>query len=101
MRRLGHAGRRIDVLKGCEHDAFAAIWPLLDRGEIRVGQVLVELHGTNMTQLAAFFADADAASFAVFSKDRNYWGFECFRCVDYSFMRRRAVHRFVQCGGGG
>lgn len=108
MRRLGHTGRRVDVLKvdceGCEHGAFAAIWPLLERGEISVGQVLVELHGTDVAQLAAFFAADDAASFLVFSKERNHWGCDGFRCVEYSLVARetaRAVHRFVQCGGGG
>ena len=78
MRRLGHQGRRLDVLKidceGCEYAVFQGVWKDVAEGRLAIGQVLVEVHGNDFDRAAAFFEGATEAGYLVYSKERNQWG---------------------------
>ena len=102
VKRLGHANHHIDVLKvdceGCEHKAFRPIWDDLMSNRYSIGQILIEIHGTNFTTIAPFFASAKEAGFLVYSKERNHWGCNGYSCVEYSLIHRstaRKSHRFL------
>jgi hypothetical protein len=95
VQHLGHDGKHIDVLKvdceGCEYDAFDKIWGDLARGEYTIGQILVELHGTDFTKINSFFEGATEAGFYVFSKERNHWGCSGWGCVEYSLVHKETA----------
>jgi len=71
------------------------LFDLIASGEVRVNQVLIELHkstAVNSTQLYNFFQAADRAKFRITHKERNHWGCAGYKCVEYaltseSFLR--------------
>jgi hypothetical protein len=95
VRHLGHNNKHIDVLKvdceGCEYEAFHTIWEDLAQGKYTIGQILIELHGTDFTKINIFFEAATAAGFYVFSKERNHWGCSGYKCVEYSLVHKETA----------
>ena len=104
--KLNHRNRRIDILKidceGCEWDAFPSIWQSLSKGEFRMGQVQVEVHGYEPnSNRAAFFDGAEQANFMIFHKERNHWGCQGYSCLEYAFIENTTAWDIFQnafCG---
>lgn len=98
--RLGHAGRHIDILKidceGCEWDAFSALWPRIIDGSVHIGQIQVELHFYDFDKIHAFFTGAEEAGYMIFHKERNQWGCDGYRCVEYALIHVSDAHRLFQ-----
>lgn len=98
MDQLGHHGRHLDILKidceGCEWEAFSSLWPHILDESASVGQVQVELHGLMRStppdivhdKARTFFGGAEQAGFMVFHKERNHWGCDGYKCVEYSLI---------------
>jgi hypothetical protein len=113
MSELGHTGRRLDVLKvdceGCEFAAFRPVFEALKQRTLSIGQLLLEVHvyGLKRPEIAqgglyAFFKEADDAGLRVFSKERNGWGCNGYRCVEFAFVdERQACSAFISthCAG--
>lgn len=104
MDSMGHSKRHLDVLKidceGCEHAAFQVLWPQLSQGDVSIGQIQVEIHGTNYTQLASFFQGADDAGFMIFHKEPNSAWCDGYRCMEYSLIHRKEAKKlftFAHC----
>jgi hypothetical protein len=96
MQRLGHTGRKIDILKidceGCEFDAFTPVWHDLKAKRYEVGQVQIEVHmNEHEKQVGPFFASAADAGFDLFHKERNHWGCLGWTCLEFSFIHAAAA----------
>lgn len=107
MRELGHGNRTIDILKidcqGCEYAAMPPLFQLMAEGRVRVDQLLIELHDRQKL-LHGFFAAADNAGLRVFHKERNGWGCDGYRCVEYAFVSKsflREANGAAICPGKG
>ena len=46
----------------------------------------MELHGVEFNNIKALLLDADDARMRVFHKERNHWGCEGYRCLEYAFV---------------
>lgn len=94
--RLNHANRRIDVFKidceGCEYDVFADLWPRIQDGSVTLDQIQVEMHLVDVDRIRAFFESAENAGYMIFHKERNQWGCDGYRCVEYSLIHKSAAH---------
>jgi FkbM family methyltransferase len=79
---------RVDLLKidceGCEYSVLRDVFG----STLRVQQILNEIHvGNNSpSDVASLFHAYDEAGFLVFSKERNHWGCDGWRCVEYSLI---------------
>ena len=97
VRSLGHDERMIDVLKidceGCEWNVFPDIWKDLEKGVYRIGQILVEVHGTDFKRAAEFFEGARKAGYMIFSKERNHWGCNGFNCLEFGLVHLDVANR--------
>ena len=66
------------------------LFDLIASGKIRVDQLLIELHDpkkSNSPQmLNDFFLGADKAKLRIFHKERNHWGCDGYKCVEYAFV---------------
>lgn len=110
VRKLGHANRTIDILKvDCEECEYASLPKFLDivaSGEMRVGQLQVELHMRKIKhprKIHNFFAAADRAGLRIFHKERNHWGCQGFWCVEYALVSERFLreaNRAAVCPSG-
>jgi hypothetical protein len=101
---LDHTARAIDIVKidceGCEYGAFRSLWPQIQAGTITVGQIQIEMHGTDFAQIAAFFDEADKTGYMVFHKERNHWGCDGYLCLEFSLIHKveaERVFRFTHC----
>ena len=87
---LGHEGRRINILKidceGCEWRAMPEIFSSISRGVLAVDQIQLEVHGTSFSEASALFSAADEAKMRVFHKERNHWGCDGYKCLEYAFV---------------
>jgi len=106
MRELNHTGRRLDVLKiDCEQCEWSCVPPIADqvrRGEIDVGQLLVEVHDARLANGTThrFFNSLSDADFRLFHKERNSWGCMGYKCLEYAFVHRshaRAAFEMTHC----
>jgi hypothetical protein len=102
---LGHHQRHIDILKvdceGCEYGAFPRVLEGIQQGKYTVGQIQIELHGTNPGQLRHFFDACDSNDFFMFHKERNHWGCDGYRCIEFSFINKETahmIHNATHCG---
>jgi len=93
LRELGHENRTIDILKidceGCEWTVLPVFFDLVASGKFQVNQVLVELHNFfNIPQqtINNFFSAADKARLRIFHKERNHWGCQGFKCLEYALV---------------
>jgi hypothetical protein len=106
IKELGHQDRTIDVIKidceGCEWKTMPPLFELISSGKVKVNQVLIELHFDQASpeQMKDFFRAADKAQMRIFHKERNGWGCEGKRCVEYSFASEtflREANRDIIC----
>jgi len=94
MQKLGHTNRTIDILKidcqGCEYASMPPLFELIASGNVQVDQVIIELHDSKQdnftSQLNEFFLAADKAKLRIVHKERNQWGCDGFRCVEYALV---------------
>lgn len=92
MEKLGHTNRTIDILKidcqGCEYASMPPLFDLIASGNVLVDQVLIELHGVSdfTSRLKKFFSAADKAKLRIVHKERNQWGCDGMRCVEYALV---------------
>ena len=94
MQKLGHTNRTIDILKidcqGCEYASMPPLFELIASGNVQVDQVLIELHDSKQdnftSQMNEFFSAADKAKLRIVHKERNQWGCDGFRCVEYALV---------------
>lgn len=94
---LGHWKRHVHILKidceGCEFSAFSNLWPQIRSGDVSIGQILIEVHGTRFSPLDDFFKGADEAGYMIFHKERNHWGCMGYLCVEYSLIHKSEAKR--------
>lgn len=87
---LGHTGRTIHVFKidceKCEFGVMPRVTEMVKNGQLEIGQIQVEMHGTNAGQIERLFQSIRSAGFALFHKERNHWGCDGYRCVEFSFI---------------
>jgi hypothetical protein len=100
MKTLGHEGRHIDIFKidceGCEYESFKSIFADIRRKKYSIGQIQVELHGTDFDQHQVFFTDADSANFLIFHKERNHGGGLGYKAVEYSLISKDTAHSIFE-----
>ena len=89
------------------------LFELIVSGKIKVDQVLIELHHTKVGRrlrgdfgrtLQRFFAAADTAKLRITHKERNQWGCDGYRCVEYALVSEaflREANGAVMCAGAG
>lgn len=100
MDYLGHSEAHVDILKidceGCEYAAFETLWPQIINGSVSIGQIQIEMHGTDLTRLTAFFESAERAGFMIFHKERNHWGCQGYLCVEYSMIQHKEAEQIFR-----
>ena len=108
MEKLGHSGRRIDMLKidieGADWVALSDVFRDISKGHMRVDQIQVELHGSDIATINNLFELADDAKMRVMHKERNGWGCDGKHCLEYSFVSEhflRKHHKYILCNGMG
>lgn len=107
IEKLGHTNRTIDILKidcqGCEYASMPPLFDLIASGDVQVNQVLIELHfrGSDFTsKLKKFFSAADEAKMRIVHKERNQWGCDGYKCVEYALVSEsflRQANEAVLC----
>ena len=102
LERLGHTDTIISWFKidceGCEY----VVVPHLLMSSVKVEQILMEVHGTNHAPILNLFNNLWDAEFIVFHKERNHWGCDGYRCVEFSLMSpfyARQVTEHYMLGG--
>jgi len=94
MKELGHVNRKIDILKidceGCEYDVMPVLFDQMAEGKIAIDQILIEMHTVcgrrNAKDIKDLFAGVDKAKMRIFHKERNNWGCDGYKCVEYAFV---------------
>jgi hypothetical protein len=98
IKELGHTGRAIDIFKidceGCEVMVMAPLLESIANGDVQVNQVQIELHqlegfASDGAALENFFGAVDKANFRIFHKERNQWGCQGYRCLEYSLVNEK------------
>ena len=104
VEKLGHTGRNIDLLKidceGCEWQALPDVFDAIHAGEMKVDQIQIELHGGTKDLIKSLFHKADAARMRIMHKERNHWGCDGYRCLEYAFVSEsflRKAHEWQMC----
>lgn len=104
IQKLGHENRTIDMLKidieTSEWGMMPAFFEEMVSGNFKVDQIQIELHGGNLNMIRDFFESADRAKMRVMHKERNHWGCDGYKCLEYSlvgedFLRRH--HQWLLC----
>ena len=105
MKRLGHEGRRIDMLKmdieGAEWEALPELFGQIAAGKVVVDQLQVEVHFGEFGKIRRVFEQADAAKMRIMHKERNHWGCDGYNCLEYAFVSEgflRRHHQWLLCG---
>lgn len=101
IKKLGHKGRKIDILKidceGCEFSAIPSLLESISKGELKVDQMLNEMHRHHdqrtRPKLPQFFGALDSAKMCIFHKERNHWGCGGDWCVEYAFASEEFLRR--------
>jgi hypothetical protein len=95
MKELGHTHRKIDIFKidceGCEYDAMPAVFEAIANGTLQIDQILIELHQS--IDVNNFFAAADKAGYRITHKERNHWGCDGYKCVEYGLVSEDFLRR--------
>uniref|UniRef100_A0A7S3XCQ9 Methyltransferase domain-containing protein n=1 Tax=Picocystis salinarum TaxID=88271 RepID=A0A7S3XCQ9_9CHLO len=106
LETLAHVGKTIHVFKidceGCEYSVLPRLADMVTEGTIRVGQIQVEMHGADAPKIQTLFQVLRRAGFMIFHKERNHWGCNGFKCVEYALVgHEMASSSFLQhscCG---
>ena len=86
LKELNHTARVITWLKiDCEGCEFTVI-PKFVESSVKIDQLMIEVHGTNALRIASLFNCLHNAGLMIFHKERNHWGCDGYRCVEYSLM---------------
>ena len=93
---LNHTNRIIDIFKidceGCEFAVMVPIFDMIAQGKLQINQILIEMHSFGMTrekyhsQIIPFFEAADKAKMRLFHKERNHWGCQGSKCLEYALV---------------
>jgi len=67
--------------EGCEFD----VMPVLLKA-LRVQHLLIEVHDTDVRKITTLFRLFTNSGLLVFHKERNQWGCDGYRCVEFSLM---------------
>ena len=90
MKQLNHTGRSIDLLKidceGCEWQSLPDIFDAKHAEAMKVDQLQIELHGGEKEMINILFRKADAAGMRIMHKERNQWGCNGYKCLEYAFV---------------
>lgn len=91
MKALGHTGRLVDVLKvdieGSEYATFKDITVgECPEAEIKTDQIEIEVHGTKYDQISELLQHFMKCNMRIFSKERNAWGCDGYRCLEFSLV---------------
>ena len=90
MKELGHLNRTLDILKidcgRCYFKAMPVLFEAIAAGRIKVNQIQIELHGVNFGRVEHFFEAADKAKMRIFHKERNHWGCDGYKCLEYALI---------------
>ena len=104
MNRLDHVGRKVDLLKidceGCEWQALPEIFDALYLKELEVDQIQIELHSGTKESIENFFTKVDEARMRILHKERNSWGCDGYRCLEYVFVSEsflKQAHKWQIC----
>lgn len=92
---LGHSKRTITWFKiDCEGCEFFVLPHALEF--VNVHQLIVEVHGTNASNIVGLFQHLSKCGLFVFHKERNHWGCDGYRCVEFSLISldyAQSIHR--------
>jgi len=81
-----HESATITWLKmDCEGCEFTVI-PKFVESSVKIDQLMIEVHGTNALRIASLFSCLHNAGLMIFHKERNHWGCDGYKCVEYSLM---------------
>ena len=90
IKTLGHHNKNINIFKidceGCEHEILPQLMDIVRTGDIKVGQILVEMHGRDVSAIANTFKSMRSNDMMIFHKERNHWGCEGWKCVEFSLV---------------
>mmetsp|Transcript_3273 Transcript_3273/g.20395 ORF Transcript_3273/g.20395 Transcript_3273/m.20395 type:complete len:523 (-) Transcript_3273:860-2428(-) len=97
LRELDHVGKTIHIFKidceGCEYTVLPRLARMVQDGAVTVGQIQVEVHGTDARKIQALFQSLRGAGFMIFHKERNHWGCQGYRCVEYALVSLAAAKK--------
>mmetsp|Transcript_13223 Transcript_13223/g.18421 ORF Transcript_13223/g.18421 Transcript_13223/m.18421 type:complete len:109 (+) Transcript_13223:289-615(+) len=101
MKELGHTGRTLEVLKidceGCEYEVMPLLFEAIASHEVQVNQIQIEMHAyqkwVTFDHLLNFFQKADEAKMRIFHKERNHWGCEGWKCLEYAFVSEQFLRQ--------
>lgn len=107
INKLGHLNRTIDILKidceGCEWKAMPPLLDLIAAGTVKVNQIQIEMHTwvseherSNELNLNSYFEKLDNAKMRIVHKERNHWGCDGFKCVEYVFVSEEFLRKANQ-----
>eukprot|EP00667_Euglena_gracilis_P012672 EG_transcript_13018 len=89
MKRLGHAGETIDILKvDIEGHEWKALPEPIASGALKFHHFNVEVHNMNCREHIPFFAALDKQDYRMFYKEPNHWGCGGSGCIEYSFVSK-------------
>ena len=108
INELNHTGRTIDILKIdcelCEWFTMPQLFQDITNSGLIVNQIQIEMHRSKrkvVTQnITSFFEFADNAKMRIFHKERNGWGCDGYRCIEYAFISEdflRKVNKEAIC----
>jgi hypothetical protein len=91
IKTLGHTGRKIDILKvdieGSEFESFRNITiGECTHADVKIDQLLIEIHQTNIVAISTLLRHFMRCNMRIFSKERNGWGCQGFKCVEFSLV---------------
>ncbi len=95
MQDIGHAGRAVDILKvDIEYSEYLAFRHAGLFGDcaangkppVSIGQLQVEVHGTNIREIFRLAELMHSCGFALFNKEANHWGCDGYKCVELSLV---------------
>uniref|UniRef100_A0A7S0KEF8 Methyltransferase domain-containing protein n=1 Tax=Ostreococcus mediterraneus TaxID=1486918 RepID=A0A7S0KEF8_9CHLO len=94
-----HESTMINWLKiDCEGCEFTVI-PKFTGSSVKIDQIMIEVHGTNALRIESLFSSLHNAGMMIFHKERNHWGCDGYRCVEYSLISssyaQKVLHTFL------
>ena len=112
IKELNHTGRIIDILKIdcelCEWFTMPQLFQDITNSGLIVNQIQIEMHRSSKKRqraaipqnITSFFEFADQAKMRIFHKERNGWGCDGYRCIEYAFISEdflRKVNKEAIC----
>ena len=96
LKELNHTARVITWLKiDCEGCEFT-VMPEILRSVHQIDQVMIEVHGLDVSKVLTIFKFFREFGLEVFHKERNHWGCDGYRCVEFSLMSLQYAKNVLQ-----